>query len=96
MIEEKIKTGVQFASDLSQWFDRSLPSAFDDVINRHEEELELYSNEPLLTFDKEDVIVSDQRLKAKIAEVMLENRINDELFTMEYKKSKSMQVIGYG
>jgi hypothetical protein len=95
MIDEKIKIGIEFTDALNKWFDQSLPTLFDEVIS-HEDDLELYDDdEPLLAFENTDVIVSEKKMKAKIAEVILENRINDHLFQIEYAKSLSQSVGGY-
>jgi hypothetical protein len=94
MIEEKINVGIEFTDALNKWFDRSLPDLFDEV--DHEDDLDLFNDEePLLSFENNDVIVSEKRMKAKIAEIILENRINDHLFEREYKKSAGVLVEGY-
>jgi hypothetical protein len=94
-LTKKIEVGLEFTDALSKFFDGSLPVLFDEV--SREDDLDLYNDdENLLTFTDTDVIVSEKKMKAKIAEVILENRINDMLFEMEYSKSVSKEVFGYG
>lgn len=98
MLDEKIKFQVAFGDELSKWLDKNLPPLFEEVISHNDDDLDdLYNDdvEPLITLEKDDVIVSERRIRAKIAEAILENHIQDRLFEIEYHKSASTQVIGY-
>lgn len=94
-LDERVKVSLEFTDSLRKFFDGTLPTYFDEVLQ--EDDLELFeTDEPLLTFEGQDVIVNDKKVKAKIAEVILENRINDRLFEMEFEKSaKIRDIVGY-
>lgn len=94
MIEEKIKNSIEFTQELSDWFNKSLPDLITEVKNDNDPEF--YNDEPLLTFEQDSVIVSENKVKSKIADMLLENRISDYIFLMEYEKSTKEQVVGYG
>lgn len=94
MIEDKIKTSIIFTNELSDWFNRSLPDLISDV--QKEDDPEFYSDEPLLTFEPDGIVISENKVKSKIADLLLEAKITDYLFNLEFEKSRNEKVIGYG
>lgn len=95
MLEEKIERSVLFTTEFEKWLDVSLPSLISDVGTAEDLDDFEDGDEKLLTFEGQDVIVSEKKIKSKIAEVILENRINDYLFNMEYVRSAKQDVEGY-
>jgi len=95
MLEDKIKTSLAFTGEFGKWLDVSLPELIQDVSVT--EDLDNFDDEdePLLSFEGQDILVSEKKIKSKIAEVMLENRINDYLFQQEFSKSSKQDVEGY-
>lgn len=95
MLEEKIEKSILFTGEFGKWLDLSLPELIQDVATTEDLDSFDEDEEKLLTFEGQDVIVSEKKIKAKIAEVMLENRINDYLFMQEYERSAKQDVEGY-
>ena len=96
MLEEKIKINLEFSDKLGQFYDQNFTNLYEDALIKPDID---FSDDDTIELERDgdmiNVLVCDDKVKNKIAALLLENRVQDEIFIREYDRSKNTQVIGY-
>jgi len=98
MIDEKIQKSLEFSSEMRSYLDVNFDKWFSETITTPD--IDISDDEgDIVDLEQEDnnvnVVVNDKKVKNKIASALLDDKIQNQLFLIEYNISKNTLVEGY-